>query len=81
MKAYEHERARSYEHSHHVFDFKSASLFQSLTHRGNDRHFRWVGWSHAECCVVLSTNFLARDRHGRRFGANANRHRSADYRS
>jgi hypothetical protein len=31
MKAYEHERAHSYEHSHHVFDFKSASLFQSLT--------------------------------------------------
>ena len=31
MKAYEHERAHSYEHSHHAFDFKSASLFQSLT--------------------------------------------------
>ena len=31
MKAYEHECAHSYEHSHHVFDFKSASLFQSLT--------------------------------------------------
>jgi hypothetical protein len=31
MKAYEHERAHSYEPSHHVFDFKSASLFQSLT--------------------------------------------------
>jgi H+/Cl- antiporter ClcA len=31
MKACEHERAHSYEHSHHVFDFKSASLFQSLT--------------------------------------------------
>jgi hypothetical protein len=31
MKAYEHERAHNYEHSHHVFDFKSASLFQSLT--------------------------------------------------
>ncbi len=31
MKAYQHERARSYEHSHQVFDFKSASLFQSLT--------------------------------------------------
>ena len=31
IKAYEHERAHSYEHSHHVFDFKSASLFQSLT--------------------------------------------------
>jgi hypothetical protein len=31
MKAYEHERARSYEHSHHIFDFKSASFFQSLT--------------------------------------------------
>jgi hypothetical protein len=31
MKAYQHERARSYEHSHPVFDFKSASLFQSLT--------------------------------------------------
>ena len=31
MKAYQHERAHSYEHSHHVFDFKSASLFQSLT--------------------------------------------------
>jgi hypothetical protein len=30
MKAYEHERAHRYEHSHHVFDFKSASLFQSL---------------------------------------------------
>ena len=30
MEAYEHERAHSYEHSHHVFDFKSASLFQSL---------------------------------------------------
>jgi len=31
MQAYEHERAHSYEHSHRVFDFKSASLFQSLT--------------------------------------------------
>jgi hypothetical protein len=31
MKAYSHERAHSYEHPHHVFDFKSASLFQSLT--------------------------------------------------
>jgi len=31
MKAYEHERARSYEHSHYIFDFKSASFFQSLT--------------------------------------------------
>ena len=31
MKAYEHEHAHSNEHSHHVFDFKSASLFQSLT--------------------------------------------------
>ena len=31
MKAYEHERAHSYEHADHVFDFKSASLFQSLT--------------------------------------------------
>ena len=31
MKAYGHERAHSYEHSHHIFDFKSASLFQSLT--------------------------------------------------
>src|SRR5712692_2477291 len=31
MKAYQHERAHSYEHSHPVFDFKSASLFQSLT--------------------------------------------------
>src|SRR6266851_5217780 len=31
MKAYEHERAHTYEHSHHSFDFKSASLFQSLT--------------------------------------------------
>ena len=31
MKAYEHERAHTYEHSHHPFDFKSASLFQSLT--------------------------------------------------
>jgi hypothetical protein len=31
MKTYEHERAYSYEHSHHVFEFKSASLFQSLT--------------------------------------------------
>ena len=31
MKAYQHERAHRYEHSHPVFDFKSASLFQSLT--------------------------------------------------
>jgi hypothetical protein len=31
MKTYEHERAHNYEHSHRVFDFKSASLFQSLT--------------------------------------------------
>jgi hypothetical protein len=31
MKAYQHERAHSSEHSHHAFDFKSASLFQSLT--------------------------------------------------
>src|SRR3984893_12411871 len=31
MKAYEHERAHSYEHSQHAFDYKSASLFQSLT--------------------------------------------------
>jgi len=31
MKTYQHERAHSYEHSHRVFDFKSASLFQSLT--------------------------------------------------
>lgn len=31
MKAYEYERAHSYERSHHAFDFKSASLFQSLT--------------------------------------------------
>src|ERR1700674_2047000 len=31
MKAYEHEHAHSYEHLHHVFDFRSASLFQSLT--------------------------------------------------
>jgi hypothetical protein len=31
MKAYEHEHAHRYEHPHHVFDFKSASLFQSLT--------------------------------------------------
>jgi hypothetical protein len=31
MKAYEHERAHSYEPSRYVFDFKSASLFQSLT--------------------------------------------------
>src|ERR1700675_5194023 len=30
MKAYQHERAHSYEHSHAVFAFKSASLFQSL---------------------------------------------------
>jgi hypothetical protein len=30
MKAYQHERAHSYEHSHPIFDFKSASLFQSL---------------------------------------------------
>jgi hypothetical protein len=31
MKTYAHERVHNYEHSHHVFDFKSASLFQSLT--------------------------------------------------
>jgi hypothetical protein len=31
MKAYQHERAHRYDHSHPVFDFKSASLFQSLT--------------------------------------------------
>ena len=31
MKAYQHERARSYEHPHPVFDFKSASFFRSLT--------------------------------------------------
>ena len=31
MKAYQHEHAHSYEHPHSVFDFKSASLFQSLT--------------------------------------------------
>ena len=30
MKVYEHEDAHGYEHPHHVFDFKSASLFQSL---------------------------------------------------
>jgi hypothetical protein len=30
MKAYQHERAHDYEHTHPVFDFKSASLFQSL---------------------------------------------------
>jgi hypothetical protein len=30
MKAYQHERAHDYEHAHPVFDFKSASLFQSL---------------------------------------------------
>jgi hypothetical protein len=30
MKAYQHEHAHSYEHPHSVFDFKSASLFQSL---------------------------------------------------
>jgi hypothetical protein len=31
MKAYQHERAHSYEHPRSFFDFKSASLFQSLT--------------------------------------------------
>ena len=31
MNAYQHEHAHSYEHPHSVFDFKSASLFQSLT--------------------------------------------------
>jgi heme/copper-type cytochrome/quinol oxidase subunit 2 len=31
MKAYQHERAHRYEHSYHAFDFKSASLFHSLT--------------------------------------------------
>jgi len=30
MRAYQHERAHGYEHPHPVFDFKSASLFQSL---------------------------------------------------
>jgi hypothetical protein len=30
MKAYQHERAHSYEHPRSFFDFKSASLFQSL---------------------------------------------------
>ena len=30
MKAYQHERAHGYEHTQSVFDFKSASLFQSL---------------------------------------------------
>ena len=30
MKAYQHERAHNYEPSHPIFDFKSASLFQSL---------------------------------------------------
>jgi hypothetical protein len=31
MNAYQHKHAHSYEHPHSVFDFKSASLFQSLT--------------------------------------------------
>jgi hypothetical protein len=80
MKAYQHERVYTYEHPHSAFDFKSASLFQSLTTRGNDRHLRWVGRS-VECCVVLSADFLARDRHGPRLSANADRHRSGDHRS
>ncbi len=31
MKAHQHEHAHSYEHPDSVLDFKSASLFQSLT--------------------------------------------------
>ena len=42
MKTYQHERAHSYEHSHRVFDFKSASLFQSLTTAATIGIF--VGW-------------------------------------
>jgi hypothetical protein len=80
MKAYEHERAHSYEHSHHAFDFKSASLFQSLTTAATIAVFVGLVGVALECCVVLSTNLLARDRHGRWFGANANRHRSRDHR-
>jgi len=80
MQAYEHERAHSYEHSHRVFDFKSASLFQSLTTAATLGVF--VGLvGVALNAVVLSPDFVARDRHGRWFGANANRHRSRDRRS
>jgi len=81
MKAYEHERAHSYEHSHHAFDFKSASLFQSLTTAATIGVFVGLVGVALECCVELSANFPAHDRHGRRFGANADRHRSGDHHS
>ena len=74
MKAYEHERAHSYEHSHHAFDFKSASLFQSLTTAATIAVFVGLVGVALECCVVLSKTSWHVTATVDGIGANANRH-------
>jgi hypothetical protein len=81
MKAHQHEHAHSYQHRRSVFNFKSASLFQSLTTAAT------IGIFVGSVGVALNAvwfywpNFLVPGNHGPKFDANPDRHRSGDHRS